>query len=78
MKQVDLAGMAVEATSGAPIVVLREQDNPHRLLPIFVGGVEAVAIALAVNGEHPARPLTHDLMAALVQSLHGHVDSVEI
>jgi len=78
MKQVDLAGLSMEATSGAPLVVLREQDEPHRLLAIFVGGPEAVAIALAVSGQEPPRPLTHDLMAALVQSLDGHLDGVEV
>jgi hypothetical protein len=78
VKAVDLAGLAVEATSGAPIVMLREQDQPHRLLPIFIGGAEAAAIALAVSGQVPPRPLTHDLMADLIQSLDGHVDAVVV
>ena len=68
----------MEATSGVPLVVLREDDAPHRLLPIFIGGPEAAAIALAVTGQASPRPLTHDLMAALVQSLDGHLDSVEV
>jgi hypothetical protein len=58
--------------------MLREQDEPHRLLPIFVGGAEAAAIALAVSGQVPPRPLTHDLMANLIQSLDGHVDAVVV
>lgn len=78
MKQVEIAGLAIEATSGDPIVILREHDEPHRLLPIFVGGPEAAAIALAVSGEPVDRPLTHDLMAALVSSLSGHLDAVEV
>ena len=78
MKRVELAGLAVEGSSGTPFVVLREDDEPHRLLPIFVGGPEAAAIALAVSGNVPPRPLTHDLMASLVENLAGHVDSVEV
>ncbi len=78
MKRVMVAGLAMEATSGVPLVVLREDDAPHRLLPIFIGGPEAAAIALAVSGQASPRPLTHDLMAALVQSLDGHLDSVEV
>lgn len=74
----DLVGLALEATSGAPLVVLREMEEPHRLLPIVVGGAEAAAIALAVSGEAPPRPLTHDLMASLVRSLDGHLDAVEV
>lgn len=78
MKQVDLIGIHIEATSGAPVVLLRENDEPHRVLPIFVGAPEATAIALALSGQVPPRPLTHDLMAALVQTFDGHVEAVEV
>lgn len=78
MKRVELAGVAFEATSGSPLLMLREHDDPHRLLPIFVAGPDAAAIALAVSGQSPPRPLTHDVMAALVRSLDGHLDSVEV
>ncbi|MFN0092431.1 MAG: bifunctional nuclease family protein [Acidimicrobiales bacterium] len=78
MKRVDLAGLAMEGASGAPIVLLRERDAPHRLLPIFIGGVEAAAIAVAVGGVTPPRPLTHDLMAEMIRSLHVELDAVEI
>jgi bifunctional DNase/RNase len=78
MKRVDLAGLAFEAMSGSPLIVLREQDDPHRILPIFVAGPDAAAIALAASGQVPPRPLTHDLMATLVRRLDGHVDAVEV
>lgn len=51
MKLVEIVGLHIEATSGAPLVLLREHDEPHRLLPIFVGGPEAASIALALSGE---------------------------
>jgi bifunctional DNase/RNase len=78
MKQVDFAGLAFEAMSGSPLIVLREQDDPHRILPIFVAGPDAAAIALAASGQVPPRPLTHDLMATLVRRLDGHLDAVEV
>jgi bifunctional DNase/RNase len=78
MREVELAALAVEASSGAPLVVLREQDEPHRLLTLFIGVPEAAAIAFGVSGETPPRPLTHDLTAALVESLGGHLDAVEV
>ncbi len=59
-------------------MLLREQDAPHRVLPIFVGGPEAAAIALALSGQSPPRPLTHDVMAALVESLDAAVERVEV
>jgi bifunctional DNase/RNase len=78
MKLVDLVGLHIETTSGAPLVLLREHDTPHRVLPIFVGGPEAASIAIALSGQASPRPLTHDVMASLVQSLDAHVDAVEV
>jgi hypothetical protein len=78
VKPVDLLGVHVEATSGTPLVLLQEQDEPHRVLPIFIGGPEATSIALAISGHVPARPLTHDLMARLVETLDATVDAVEV
>jgi bifunctional DNase/RNase len=78
VKLVDLVGLHVEAQSGVPLVVLREHDSPHRVLPIFIGGAEAASIAVALSGEPAPRPLAHDLMAALVQSFDAHVDAVEV
>jgi hypothetical protein len=78
MKLVDLVGLHVEASSGAPLVLLREHDAPHRIVPIFIGGAEAASIAVALSGQALPRPLTHDLMASLVQSLDAHVDAVEV
>jgi bifunctional DNase/RNase len=78
VKPVDLIGLTLEAGSGAPVVLLREHDVPRRVLPIFVGPTEATAIALALSGRLPPRPLTHDLLAVLVETLHAHVERVEV
>lgn len=78
MKLVEIVGLHIEATSGAPLVLLREHDEPHRLLPIFVGGPEAASIALALSGEVAPRPLTHDVMATLMTSVDAHVEAVEV
>jgi hypothetical protein len=78
VKHVDLIGLTIEAASGAPLILLREHDAPHRVLPIFVGPTEATAIALALGDESPPRPLTHDLMAALVDTVDASVERVEV
>lgn len=78
MRSVDVLGLHVEATNGAPLVLLREHDEPHRVLPIFVGAPEAFAIGLALASEDPPRPLAHDLMATFLERLHAHVDHVEV
>lgn len=78
VKQVELVALTVEAGSRAPLVLLREQDAPRRVLPIFVGPVEATAIALALGDDSPPRPLTHDLMVALVETAQARIERVEV
>lgn len=78
MIPVDIAGLQVEATTGSPVVLLREHDAPHRVLPIFIGGPEAAAIALALSAQTPPRPLTHDLMVSLVEQLDATIERVEV
>jgi bifunctional DNase/RNase len=78
VRLVDVVGLDLEVISYAPVVLLREHDAPHRVLPIFVGGHEALAIVLGLRGEPPHRPLTHDLLAALIGCLDARVDHVEV
>jgi bifunctional DNase/RNase len=78
MRQVEIMGLALEATTGAPVVVLQETDEPHRVVPIFVGGTAAAAIGTALAGQAPPRPLTYDLMATLVARLDARVERVEV
>lgn len=78
MKEVDLLGLQLEPTTKAPIVLLGEREAPNRILPVFVGPPEAAAIALALSHIEPPRPLTHDLMATLVNALDATVLRVEI
>ena len=75
---VDLVGLHVEANSGLPLVLLREQAPPHRVLPIFIGESEAASIAVALSGDTPSRPLTHDLMVTLVARFQASVESAEV
>ena len=65
MREVDVIGVRVEMPSNQPIVLLREVAG-DRYLPIWIGAVEATAIAFAQQGVVPPRPLTHDLMKDLL------------
>jgi len=78
MLLVDLIGIEMDPATGAAVLVLREHEAPNRLLPIIVGGAEAASIAIAASGQHVARPMTHDVMASLVDSLEAHVDAAEV
>jgi bifunctional DNase/RNase len=78
MKSLDVLGISVEAGDHGPLVLLREQEAPHRVLPITIGEPEAVAIAVALAHDAPPRPLTHDLLAVLIESLDAQVTQVEV
>jgi bifunctional DNase/RNase len=77
MRQMDVVGVRVEMPSNQPIVLLREVDG-ERYLPIWIGAVEATAIAFAQQGVVPARPLTHDLLRDVVSSLGHTLSEVRI
>jgi len=77
MQQLDVVGVRVEAPSNQPIVLLREVSG-DRFLPIWIGAVEATAIAFAQQGVVPPRPLTHDLMRDVVSALDHRLEAVRI
>ena len=61
LTELNVVGVRVELPSQQPIVLLKEVDG-DRYLPIWIGAVEATAIAFAQQGVVTARPMTHDLM----------------
>jgi bifunctional DNase/RNase len=73
----ELVGVRVELPTNTPIVLLREAGGT-RHLPIFIGAGEATAIAFALEGVEPQRPMTHDLLKTVVESLAASVDHVLI
>jgi bifunctional DNase/RNase len=66
--RVELVGVRIELPTNQPIVLLREVDG-QRFLPIWIGANEATAIAFALEGVEPQRPLTHDLLRLITESL---------
>ena len=72
-----VVGVRIEMPSNQPIVLLKEIDGV-RFLPIWVGAVEATAIAFAQQGVTPPRPLTHDLMQDIVESLDATVTAIQV
>lgn len=81
MIQVRIASLAVDPRSNQPVIVLRpldEEPGNGRVLPIWIGQPEATAILLAIEGVELPRPLTHDLMKNIVDSLGSYIERVEI
>jgi len=73
----ELVGVRIEMPSNQPIVLLKEVDG-SRFLPIWVGAVEATAIAFAQQGLAAQRPLTHDLIANILEVADLTMTSVHI
>lgn len=59
-------------------MLLREQGEQERLLPIMIGGAEAAAIHTALEGVVPPRPMTHDLFVDVLRATGLTVDRVVI
>jgi len=68
MVELQIVGVRVELPSNQPIILLREQDG-NRYLPIWIGVNEASAIAIALEGAVPPRPLTHDLLRSVIDAV---------
>jgi bifunctional DNase/RNase len=77
VREVDVVGVRVEMPSNQPIVLLREVTG-DRYLPIWIGAVEATAIAFAQQGVVPPRPLTHDLLKELLGATGNELTEVRI
>ena len=77
MIELQLVGVRVELPTNQPIVLLKEREG-ERYLPIWIGPVEATAIALGMQGIETHRPMTHDLMRDLLTGLGVTVQRIVI
>jgi len=75
--EVRVAGILLDNVNNSPVVLLRECDS-DRVLPVFIGPLEASAIAYALEKTKFPRPLTLDLMRLMVEGLQGRVRRVII
>ncbi len=66
---VSIDSIRVSLVSPHRIVVLKDSDD--RFLPIWIGPFEADAISIALQGNQVARPLTHDLLKAIIHEVGG-------
>lgn len=77
MNELHVVGVRVEMPANQPIVLLKEAAGT-RYLPIWIGAVEASAIAFQQQGVTSARPLTHDLLKDVLGALDVRLESVRI
>jgi uncharacterized protein len=69
---------APERPTRTPVVILRETAGQRRVLPIFIGGPEAQAIALSMQNIETPRPMTHDLMRNLLDETGAQGERITV
>lgn len=81
VQQVRIASLAVDPRTDQPVVILKplgEAPGEGRLLPIWIGQPEATAILLAIEDVETPRPMTHDLLRNVIETLDAYIERVEI
>ncbi|AFZ11825.1 MAG TPA: bifunctional nuclease family protein [Oculatellaceae cyanobacterium] len=77
MIEMKVAGIALDAVTRSPIVLLKDGSD-RRALPIFIGQDQAKAIISALENQAPPRPLTHDLMANMFEAWNMKLERIII
>ncbi len=72
-----VGGLTLDPVTKTPIVILRDPDNRLNL-PIWIGLLEATAMATELEGIKMARPMTHDLLRGVIQELGAAVEWVDV
>ncbi|NJP12073.1 MAG: bifunctional nuclease family protein [Leptolyngbyaceae cyanobacterium RU_5_1] len=77
MIEMRVAGIALDAVTRSPIVLLRDFSE-RRALPIYIGNDQAKAIINAIENQAPPRPLTHDLLVNFLEAWELTLERVVI
>ena len=77
MIEMKVAGIVLNAASRSPMILLKDSLE-RRALPIFIGQDQADSIIKALEGHRPSRPLTHDLIANILDDCNARLEKVII
>ncbi|MCK5009450.1 MAG: bifunctional nuclease family protein [Deltaproteobacteria bacterium] len=77
LKEMKLAGLIMDSTTNAPVIVLKDLEDKE-VISIWIGLLEASAIAVELEKVDLPRPMTHDLVKNVLDSLNIKVLKVEI
>jgi len=75
--RVEIFGLALDENNKSPILILKGEDGA-RVLPIWIGAMEAMAISMALNEVSFPRPMTHDLLLNVIRDMGGAVESIAV
>ncbi len=77
MFEMEVHGVNLDMLTNQPVIILKDLSS-NRYLPIWIGQFEATAILMEVQGIRPSRPLTHDLLKTIIDSLKARVNRIVI
>lgn len=75
--QMKVTGLTIDPFTSMPIIILKDLDEKCAL-PIWIGLIEASAIATELENIQLARPMTHDLLKHILESVEVSVKKVEV
>jgi bifunctional DNase/RNase len=75
--EAELSRIIINEMSDQQVIVLKERRG-HRSFPIVIGIVEIFAIDRRLKGIKPARPMTHDLLANVIENLGARIEKIVI
>ena len=77
MVEMKIFGLALDEQSQVPILILKDMEE-KRVLPIWIGAMEAMSISISLNKIEMARPLTHDLMINILNTIGAKITKVAV
>lgn len=77
MIEMEVHGVNLDVMTDQPVIILKDGDA-RRFLPIWIGQFEATAILMEMQGVKSSRPLTHDLLKSVIESLKATVKRIVI
>lgn len=75
--RMNVSGLTIDPYTNSPIMILKE-DEGNRSIPIWIGLLEATAIASELESVKFARPMTHDLLKNIIQTFGANIEMVEV
>ncbi len=77
MVEMKIFGLALDEQSQVPLLILKDKDD-QKVLPIWIGAMEAMSISISLNKVNISRPLTHDLMLETLKALGAEIERVAV
>ena len=75
--EMNVAGLTIDPFTNMPIIILKDKENENTV-PIWIGLIEASAIATELEQVELSRPMTHDLIKAMLNDLDVKIDRIEV